>query len=808
MKVRRVCVRVGAAIRAKLELVVGLLLAPWVALVSGALVSELPPALRLDEAPSVSVRVLDRHEVLLREVRASDGSRARWVRVDELGEDIERAILAAEDQRFYRHPGVDPVAIARAVGQALVERRIVSGASTLTQQLARTLVRRPRTLGGKFVEAALALRIEWSLTKREILEQYLNRVSFGPSLRGIEAASRYYFDKPARALSLAEASALASIPRGPSVYDPRRSKGLERLRRRRDRVLSRMAASGAETAEQVQRAQAEPLVVARFLGNFGAPHFTQAVLSGALAAGLPHGARPTELTTTVDRELYAEIEALARSTVRALAQRHVTAAAVVVLDNSTGEVLAYVGAPDLRDEARLGHNDGVLARRQPGSALKPFVYSLAMEQLGFTASTILPDVALHFTTADGDYHPNNYDGLFHGPTRLREALGNSYNVPAVWTASLLGPERLLHRLRDHGFSLMDSAATYGVGLALGGGEVRLIELANAYATLARGGVLLPVRPVRRATTSDASRLDLSLPPPRRIIDERIAFVMTHILKDKGARSASFGEGGVLEMPFETAVKTGTSKGYRDNVTVGYTPDLTVAVWVGNFDGSPMQGVSGVSGAGPLFRAAMLAAARLRPPRAFVRPEGLVEAEVCSLSGARPTSLCPHRRRELFLSGAIPRASCAMHEAVRLDSRSGLRAGPGCKDSVVESRVFEVFPAPFGQWARDARRALAPEQYSPSCPAPASSAPTGPRPRVAFPPDGAHFVIDPSLGARQSVRLRIEVPPQARQASLTIDGRTMVLGSSSSVDWPLASGQHRVRAEADGEVSDWIEFVVD
>jgi penicillin-binding protein 1C len=808
--VRRTAVqfRLGRSTRAKLKLVLGLLLAPWVALLSGALVSELPASLDADRAPSSSVRVLDRHGVLLREARAADGSRARWVAIDELGAPIERAILAAEDQRFYLHPGVDPVAIARAMGQDLFARRIVSGASTLTQQLARALIRRPRTLGGKFVEAALALRLEWSLTKREILEQYLNRVSFGPNLRGVEAASRYYFDKPTMALSLAEAAALASIPRGPSLYDPRRPKGRERLRRRRDRVLTRMAKSGLATPEEVRRALAEPLVVARFLGNFGAPHFTQAILSGGLETGLPQGATPTELTTTLDRGLYAEIEALARSTVRGLADKHVTAAAVVVLDNPTGEVLAYVGAPDMADEARLGHNDGVLARRQPGSALKPFVYSLAMEQLGFTASTVLPDVGLHFTTAEGDYFPKNYDGLFHGPIRLREALGNSFNVPAVWTTSLLGPDRLLDRLRDLGFSLDGSAATYGAGLALGGGEVRLIELANAYATLARGGVLLPVRPLLEATTNGGDPLALSSSPPRRVIDERAAYVVTHILADRGARSASFGEGGALEMPFETAVKTGTSKGYRDNWTVGYTPDLTVAVWVGNFDGSPMQGVSGVSGAGPLFRAAMLAAVRLRPPRPFVRPNGFVEAEVCPLSGARPTSLCPHRRRELFIAGTAPRDACTMHEAVRLDVRTGLRAGPACPDSAVETRVFEAFPPVFAEWARDARRALAPEAYSPNCPGSAPIGSAGRRPRIAFPPDGARFVIDPALGAQQSVRLRVEAPSQTRRASLTIDGRSLPLGASLDVNWPLTRGGHRARAEVDGEVSDWIEFSVE
>jgi len=260
--------------RRLLRLLAFLILAPVVALVLASFLVPLPPELAERRPPSTGTVLRDRHGVVLRELRADDGTRARWVGLDEVGERVPRALLAAEDRRFMHHPGVDPLAIARALGQLAVHRRVVSGASTLTQQLARNLARRPRTVRGKFLEAALALRIERSLSKREILEQYLNRVAFGPSVRGVEAASRFYFDKPARDLSLAEAAALASIPRGPAVYDPR--KGTARLQRRRDRVLGRMLDSGTAARDEVDRALAEPLAIASVAGSPGAPHLVRA----------------------------------------------------------------------------------------------------------------------------------------------------------------------------------------------------------------------------------------------------------------------------------------------------------------------------------------------------------------------------------------------------------------------------------------------------------------------------------------------------------------------------------------------------
>ncbi|XXX71777.1 penicillin-binding protein 1C [Sorangium sp. So ce134] len=828
--------RLPLLLRRAARIALALAVAPWLLLAVAAALTELPPELAAPEERAVSTVLLDRHGVVLRELRAGDGARARWLPLAEAGDRIQRALLAAEDRRFSLHPGVDPIAIARALGQLAAERRVVSGASTITQQLARALVPRPRTVRGKLGEMALALRIEASLSKREILEQYLNRVAFGPGLRGVEAASRFYFDKPTADLSLAEAAALASMPRGPALYDPRRGSGP--LERRRNRVLDRMLAAGLAGEAEVARARAEPIALAPKGGGLGAPHLVRAVLGGALGPGAgpeaggpaaaPLRGRASSITLTIDRGLQREIEVLAQQTVRGLSGRDVGAAAVVVLENATGEILAYVGSHDIEDAAGLGHNDGVLALRQPGSALKPFVYELAMEQLGFTAATVLPDVELSFPTADGGYAPRNYDGRFHGPVRLRDALASSYNVPAVWTAAALGPERVLARLRELGLGSLDrEPSRYGVAIALGDGEVRLLDLANAYATLARGGVYLPVRAVRALSLASPAESAASGAPPApgavtgappasgaRVLDPARARVIVDILADDKARIASFGEGSALDLPFPVAAKTGTSKGFRDNIAVGFTPDVTVAVWVGNFDGSPMGGISGITGAGPLFRDAMLAAARVRPPRPFdpPDPELFAEVEVCSLSGMKPTAVCPHRRRELLPRGdAAALAPCDMHEAVRVDRRNGLRAG-ACPDAAVEERVFERYDAELAAWARAAGRPMAPEDASPLCgPLPGGGGvpPAGARVRVAYPPDGARFVLDPSVNSQQAIRLRADVPPGVRRARFVLDGRPIEVGPPFSLDWPLAAGEHRLRVEADGvSAGEEIAFTVE
>ncbi len=784
----------------------------------------LPPSLREAKA-GLSVCYLDREGALLREVRAEDATRARWIGLDDVGPRVADAILAAEDRRFYEHPGVDILAIARAAAASLWQRRVVSGASTLTMQLARLVHPSPRSAAGKLTQLRVALRIEASLSKGQILEEYLNRAPFGPAVRGIDEASHLYFDKPCSELSVAEAAALAAIPRGPAVYSIAAHPGY--VLRRRDRILGRMLDAGKIDRETYDRARGEPLGAWVSRSAPGAPHLMAALEAGELEAGgraegpdarpgslaWARGERVESVTLSVDRFLQREAEFAARAALRPLARRHVTAASVVVLDNATGEILAYVGSPDFADAAHGGQNDGVRALRQPGSALKPFVYGLAMERLGYTASTLLPDVELHLPVDRGVYAPNNYDERFHGPVRLREALANSLNVPAVWTASRLGDAALLGRLREAGFAALTAdAAYYGPGLALGDGEVTLLELTNAYATLARGGVYLPVRAVRAATRVGGGAVDLADEGRRRVMPEAVARVLTDILADGRARVASFGEQSTLELPFPVAAKTGTSKGFRDNWTVGYTNEVTVGVWVGNFDGSPMEAVSGITGAAPLFRSVMDAAMRSRPKEPLALDAAparalaldLVKVHVCPLSGGAATAACPHAITEWAPRGRAPEP-CAMHEVVAIDRRNGLRAGAGCDPRFVEERVLERFGAEYDAWAKDARRLTVPVELSPLCPAPAGETrvASGAAPaeagdlRIAYPRDGARFLLEPERPADvQTVPVRIESREGGGTLELYVDGKSVgVVRSPFVKEWPLVRGDHELVAVA-------------
>ncbi len=761
-----------------------------------------------------SVQFIDRDGELLREVRADDAARAVWVPLDEVGPTVAQAVLAAEDRRFEAHAGVDPAAAVRALYTSIRARRVVSGASTITMQLARLVEPHRRNLRGKLGEMAMAVRIEASLSKREILEQYLNRAPFGENVRGIGAGSRYFFDKPPRELSVAEAATLASIPRGPSYYSLVRRP--DRVLRRRDRVLDRMLAAGMIDRETHARAKAEPLTLQIGRGGFGAPHFVDALLSGTLDPAVPAlRGRTARVETTIDRVLQREIETAAAGVLQALAKRHVTAASALVVDNATGEILAYVGSPRWSDDAHGGKNDGVRARRQPGSTLKPFVYGLAMENLGWTPATVLPDVELHLETPGGLYSPRNYDERFHGPVRLREALASSYNVPAVFTANELGVGVVLDRLRGLGLdTLGETAEYYGPGLALGDGEVRLYDLVTAYSTLARGGLYRPLRAVRAAGDVPLG----AAASERRVMPENVATMIADILRDRSARVAAFGEHTALDLPFEVSAKTGTSKGYRDNWTLGFTREVTVGVWVGNFDGSPMTEVSGITGAAPLFAAAMEAAMRRVPGEGEREESGhghvhvyghvgeeMQRVRVCALSGGAPGPGCSHIIEETVPMGWNPEP-CEMHEVVAIDLRNGLLATPLCPARFVAERTFERFDGAFASWARTAGRVAAPTESSPLCGGVAQRAAARGAVAIRYPHDGARFVVDPDRPrTAQSIPLKVDAPASA-EALLFVDGR--LAGRGGAVLWPLERGAHAIFAEVDGRRSEAVSIVVE
>lgn len=795
-------------------------LAPFVLVGVMALFTPLPSELREPAVPSL--RVLSKNGQLLRDVRTDDGARARPLPLSSFPPHVKNAVLAAEDRHFHSHLGVDITAVCRASMSNLWHRRVVSGASTITMQLARTLRPHRRNLWGKITEAALALRIEASLSKDQILEEYLNRVTYGPNLRGYAAASQAYLGTAPESLSIAQGALIAGLPRGPSLYQV--TKRPELAKRRRDRILARMAEAGMIDADARDRAIAEPIVTTIEKPAFGAPHLVRALVSGTLAEaqpGLADALRDrtalSELQTTIDPELQRSAEGAVTTSLASLADKHVTAASVVVIDNATGDVLAWVGSPDFYGAAALGQNDGVLALRQPGSALKPFVYAEAMASLGFTGATLLPDLELHIALpGGGDYVPHDYDTKLRGPIRLREALGNSLNIPAVYTIHQLGTEPVLERLRAFGFTtLTEEAEHYGPALALGDGEVRLLDLANAYATLGRGGMARPVRIVTRITRGGTS-VELAPAPGKRVIDERIAAMLTDILSDKTARMSAFGDQNVLELDFDVAAKTGTSKGYRDNVAVGYTREITVAVWAGNFDGSPMADVSGITGAGPIFRAVMEAAAharqRPRPGALSIKADaerlGLAWTAVCALSGEIPTAACPHRVHEWLPEGHADHApTCTTHERVRIDTRNGLRAGPGCARSVTEERVLEHWSAPYEDWARRTNRPLAPAASSPECPleAPddadrAVEAADSAAPRITYPFDGARFVIDPE---RPSALQLLDIRVEPSSSEVRVDGALL----SKARTWPLTAGAHTITARSGAATSAPVHYTV-
>jgi penicillin-binding protein 1C len=413
-----------------------------------------------------------------------------------------------------------------------------------------------------------------------------------------------------------------------------------------------------------------------------------------------------------------------------------------------------------------------------------------MEKLGYDPATLLPDVELHLPVeGNADYAPRDYDGRLRGPVRLREALGSSLNVPAVHTLHELGVGALLDRLHELGFaSLTGDAAYYGPGLALGDGEVTLLELVRAYAALARSGVDLPLRAVTRVERADGAVTELEPGEERRVMPRALADLVVDILKDHDARAGAFGEQSVLDFPFDVAAKTGTSKGYRDNWTVGFTKAVTVGVWVGNFGGEPMTNVSGITGAGPLFHAIMEAAMSGRPrerlPVADDR-DGLERVEVCALSGERAGPDCPHRVAEWLPAGRSARSqACTMHVRVRT---GGDPAG----------RVFERYPPSLRAWAEAAGRPVAPPGTNGTNEG--AGDPSAETVRIAYPLPGARFVIDPDR-PRESQRLdvRIEAPAEAERATLVVDGETVAtLTAPFRASWPLRGGDHELVAEVGG-----------
>jgi penicillin-binding protein 1C len=563
-----------------------------------------------------AIEFRDRNNLFLGTLLTRDQEHTAVVPLKQVSPLFLQAIVAAEDRNFWRHGATDPKAVVRAVWQGMQAMRIVSGASTITMQLARMIQPTPATLWGKAREVWLAWRLDAGMTRSEVLQAYVNRLPMGGNIYGVEAAARVYFGVGSADLNLAQAGLLAAIPNDPNYFNP--YKHWERLKRRQQYVLNQMRRSRLITTAQIEQTRSEVVALQpRHQGIVAAPHFL------FWQAGQLADDHPAQMRTSLDLPLQQFVEGQVLQVLAGLAENNVRQAAAIVLENQTGNVLAYVGSRDYFAEG--GMNDGVQALRQPGSTLKPFLYELALEKRVIRPNTILADVPTYYAIPGAQlYRPVDYSETFQGPVRVRIALANSLNIPAVRVLEKVGVAEFLDRLHQLGFKHLDKTPEhYGLGLTLGSGEVSLWELAQAYRVMALGGQSERLQPVNYGGYGAATWP-----------------LVADILADRHARAKSFGVDSVLNLPFAAAVKTGTSSDFRDTWTVGVSRDYTVATWVGNFDGAPMRQVSGIVGAAPLWSRIMLRLHERSEPEGLPAPIELVKKPICVLSGLRPGGACP------------------------------------------------------------------------------------------------------------------------------------------------------------------------
>lgn len=722
-----------------------------------------------------ALTITDRDGVVLRTTRAADGSRARWLPIASIDAKLIAAFVAVEDRRFFSHGAIDWRAVARAAWHDARARRVVSGASTIAMQTARLLHPTPRTISGKMVQTLWALRLGAHLSRQELLEQYLNRIQLGQGAVGVESGASLYFGATAREVSVGQAAILAGLAHAPSADNPLVSP--RRARARRALALARMRSAGVATESDITLALQEPVLARAAVQRFLAPHFTTHFLAEADNTMQRDVGDDAEVRTSLDYALQNDVDLEVKRTVRDLRERGVEQAAAVVLDNRSGQVLAWVGSPDFWADTS-GQTDMVTSPRQPGSALKPFLYGLAFDR-GFTPASILADVPHTYQTSTGPYHPRNYDRQYHGPVRARTALGSSYNIPAIELTQQLGAGSLLQTLHQAGFaSLHGSADYYGLGLALGNGDVSLLELANGYRALANRGVWRPI-----TTRAGQAGIESGAHESHRVMTPLSAALVLDILADPVARAPGFGLESALDFPFAAAAKTGTSRHFTDNWAVATTAGFTVAVWVGNFSGRPMDGVSGVTGAGPLMHRVVMHTAARYEPGALPSPAsaGAVHAEVCALSGLLVADDCPSLA-EWFAPGTAP--------TVRDDWHRG---------GVV------ILPAEYAEWRSqggDAMLAAAGDSvlHAPVAAVASARAPTF---RISSPRNGDRYGVPPGVDARfATIALRAE-GADAREVRWFVDGRP-----TSAHRLPLVAGTHVIRASASGAQNDEVRVTVE
>jgi penicillin-binding protein 1C len=718
-------------------------------------------------------RFYDRNDQLLQVLISDDYFFRLSVDIDELPPLLIDSLLLQEDQYFYQHPGVNPLAIGRAMFANLTNGRVVSGASTLSMQLARMLERRPRTIQAKLIEMFRALQLESRLTKSEILETYLSIAPYGGNLEGINAATYAYFGKPAKQLSPAQIALLVVLPKSPNATRPDRFPKNAELKR--NELLARMFDAQLISEDTFERAIDEPVPTQRLSFPSLVPH-----LAWQLKRQHPE---QTDFHTSLDHNIQIRSERIVQQYIAGLYDRGIHNASVVVLDTKTHAVRALLGSADYFDAENEGANNGAVALRSPGSTLKPFLYGLAMDEGLIAEKTMLPDIPL---TVAG-YSPRNYSKTFRGQVTVREALVDSLNVVAVRLSQQMGIEKLYDLLRQGGISSLDQPADYyGLPLVLGGVELSLLELTNLYAALANYGEYRPFR-FTQQTDEESSAVPL--------LSEEAAWLIGDILTD--VERPDFPSIWQYSKSRPTlAWKTGTSYGHQDAWSVGYHPEYTVGVWVGNFDGSPATELSGNSAAAPLFFDIMQAIVQ-EPTQWFAKPVGIAERNVCDLCGLPGNAWCENRTAEQFIPsvvGPVTLDTCQVRQPVFIDG----------EQTIVDvwpselAAFFHLHGLPVAQAPAYQLQNMAGERYFP--------------PVIQSPVSGAKYIkrYDALANQDQQIKLQVAVTNRIKQVQWYLDDKLIHTSDKPFEPYFInpPPGQYQITVVDETGGQDSVELIVE
>ncbi|MBC8185946.1 penicillin-binding protein 1C [candidate division KSB1 bacterium] len=739
------------------------------------------PVEKLISSPSTII--LDKDSKMLRVTLAADEMWRIPIKTGDISPALKKAVLAYEDRHFYYHFGVNPIAIFRAMIANCKAGKIVQGGSTITMQMARLIEPKPRTVKNKLIEIFRAFQLELRYSKKEILTFYFNLAPYGGNIVGVGAASYLYFNKDPKHLSLGECCLLAAIPNSPNKLRP--DLNIEAAKKARLKVLKLLLNQTKISVGKKIEAQSEPLPNKRFPLPFEIPH-----LSNSLIQKYP---QTKIINTAIDNDIQRLAEKILKSHLSPLENKGITNGAVVVIENRNHNLRALVGSKDFYDIQNSGQVNGALAPRSPGSALKPFIYALGIENGIISPESLLFDVPVEYS----GYRPVNYDDTYHGAVTVREALIRSLNVPAVNLYAKLGGDGIYSFLKEAGISTLPKPQNYyGLSLILGGCGVNLLELTNLYAGLANGGKFKPVRFLKADVDFEGKQL----------LSKSTCFILSEMLSELRRPELPSVWEYSINMP-KVAWKTGTSYGHRDAWSIGYTPKYTIGVWVGNFDGKGVPELVGAEAAAPVLFSLFNVINKPSGNNWFLQPQTVKQRQVCSKSGMPLGEYCASAKDELFLPGISPYLKCNLHQLIFVDVKTGKRLCSHCRDGKnYEERIVEKWPAEIATWmARNGFSLdLIPEHY-PLC----SKIVSGKKPIILSPTSQTEYKIRPGVNLKyQKILLDATVSNETKTIYWFLDGKLVFSGRpTEKAFFTPTHGIHRVLCTDDQGRDSEVRFVI-